>query len=82
MEDFILGRFLRGNYTSSKIPGDSLPTVSYKETSCLARADILVRVPIAAKRHRDQCNSYKRQHVFEAGLLVLRFSPLSSWQEA
>jgi hypothetical protein len=33
------------------------------------------------KRHHDQGNFYKGQHVVRAGLLVLRFSPLS-WQEA
>ena len=33
-------------------------------------------------RHHDHSSSYKGQHLIGAGLLVLRFSPLSSWQEA
>ena len=35
----------------------------------------------AVKRHHDQGNSYKRQHLFRAGLQVQRFSPLSSRRE-
>ena len=41
-----------------------------------------LRVSIAVKRHHDQDNSYKGQHLIWAGLLILRFRPLSSWQEA
>jgi hypothetical protein len=42
----------------------------------------LVRVSIAVKRHHEQGNSYKQQHLIGAGLQVQRFSPLSSWKEA
>jgi hypothetical protein len=42
---------------------------------------VIVRVPIALKRHQDQGNSYKGQHLIGAGLSILRFSPLSSRQE-
>jgi hypothetical protein len=38
-------------------------------------------VSVAVKRHHDQGNSYKRQHLIRAGLQVQRFSPLSSRQE-
>ena len=41
-----------------------------------------LRVSIAAKRHHDQGNSYKEQHLIEAGLKIQNFSPLSSWWEA
>jgi hypothetical protein len=42
---------------------------------------ILVRVFIAVKRHHDQGNSYKGQHLIGAGLQVQGFSPLSSrWE--
>ena len=46
---------------------------------------VLVRVSIAVKRHHDQGNSYKGQHLIGAGFQVQRFSPiirlhLSSWQ--
>jgi hypothetical protein len=41
-----------------------------------------LRVSIAVKRHHDQGNSYKGQHLIEAGLQFHRFSPLSSWREA
>ena len=44
--------------------------------------DVLVSVSVAVKRHHNQGNSYKRQHLIGAALKVLRFSPLSSWQEA
>ena len=41
----------------------------------------LVRVSIAVKRHHEQGNSYKQQHLIGAGLQVQRFSPLSSrWE--
>jgi hypothetical protein len=43
---------------------------------------VLVRVSTAVKRHNDKGNSYKGQHLFGAGLLVLRFSPLAIWWEA
>jgi hypothetical protein len=43
---------------------------------------ILVRVPIAEKRHQDQGNSYKKQYLIGAGLQVQIFSPLLSWHEA
>jgi len=36
----------------------------------------------AVKRHHDQGNSCKGQHLIRAALQVQRFSPLSSWQEA
>jgi len=36
-----------------------------------------VRVSFVVKRHCDQGNSYKGQHLIEAGLQVQRFSPLS-----
>jgi hypothetical protein len=42
---------------------------------------VLVRVSIAVKRHHDQGNSYKGQHLIRACLQVQRFSPLSSRQE-
>jgi hypothetical protein len=43
--------------------------------------DILVRVPIAMKRHHDQSNSYKENHLIGAGLQVQRISSLSSrWE--
>jgi hypothetical protein len=32
-------------------------------------------------RHHDQGNSLKEKHLIGAGLLVLRFSLLSSWNE-
>jgi hypothetical protein len=41
---------------------------------------VLVRVSIAVKRHHDQANPYKGQDLIGAGLQVLRFRPLSSWQ--
>ena len=34
------------------------------------------------KRHHDQGNSYKGQHLIGAGLLVQQLSLLSSWPEA
>jgi hypothetical protein len=40
------------------------------------------KVFIAVKRHHGQGSSYKGQHLIGAGLQVLRFGPLSSWQEA
>jgi hypothetical protein len=43
---------------------------------------LLFWVFIAMKSHHNQGNSYKGQHLTVAGLLVLRFSLLSSWQEA
>jgi hypothetical protein len=42
---------------------------------------VLDMVSIAVKRHHDQGNSYKEQHLIGDGLQVQRFSPLS-WQEA
>ena len=39
---------------------------------------VLVRVSIAVKRHHDQGNFYKGQHLIEAVLQVQRFSPLLS----
>jgi hypothetical protein len=39
----------------------------------------LSRVSIVVKRNHDQGNSYKGQHLIGASLLVLEFSPLSSW---
>ena len=43
-----------------------------------------LRVSVAGKRHHDQGNAYKGQHLTEAGLQVQGFSPLSSrwgtWQ--
>jgi hypothetical protein len=42
---------------------------------------VLVRVSIAVKRHYDQGNFYKGQHLIGAGLQVQRFNPLSSkWE--
>ena len=41
---------------------------------------VLARVSIAVKRHHDQGNSYKGQHLIWAGLQILRSSPLSSWE--
>jgi hypothetical protein len=42
---------------------------------------VLVRVPVAVKRHHGQGNSYKGQHLIRSGLEVQRFSPLSSrWE--
>jgi hypothetical protein len=41
---------------------------------------VLVGVSIAVNRHYVQGNSYKGQHLIEAGLQVQRFSPLSSRQ--
>ena len=43
---------------------------------------VLVRVSIAVKRHHDQGNSYKGQHLIGAGLHFQTCSPLLSWQEA
>jgi hypothetical protein len=40
-----------------------------------------LRVSTAEKRHHDQGNSYKGQHLLGAALQVQRFSPLSSRQE-
>jgi hypothetical protein len=37
---------------------------------------------MAVKRHHNQGNSYKGQHLIGASLQVLRFNPLSSWLEA
>ena len=38
---------------------------------------VLVRVSIVVKRHCDQGNSYKEQHLIGAGLQFQRFNPLS-----
>ena len=46
------------------------------------KGDGLVRVSIAVKRHRDQVNSYKGQHLIGTGLKLQRFSPFPSQQEA
>ena len=46
-------------------------TQAWQQVLCL-------RVSIAVKRHHDLSNSYKGQHLIEAGLPVQRFSPLSS----
>ena len=43
---------------------------------------VLVRVSIAVKRHCEQGNVPKEQHLIGAGLQLQRFSPLSSWWEA
>ena len=44
-------------------------------------APVLIRVSIAVKRHHDQGDSYKGQHLVGAGLQVQSFSPLSSrWE--
>ena len=42
---------------------------------------VLVMVSIAVKRHCDQGNSYKGQHIIRATSQVQKFSPLSSRQE-
>ena len=39
-------------------------------------------ISIAMKRYHDQSNSCKGQDLTGAGLQILRFIPLSSWQEA
>jgi hypothetical protein len=44
-------------------------------------AYVLIRVSNAVRRHHDQGNSYKGQHLIGAGLQVQRFSPLSSRRE-
>jgi hypothetical protein len=36
---------------------------------------------ITVKRHHDQGNSYKGEHLIGAGLQFQRFNPLSSWWE-
>jgi hypothetical protein len=41
---------------------------------------VSVRAFILVKRHHDQGNSYKGQHLIVPALQVQRFSPLSSWQ--
>jgi hypothetical protein len=41
-----------------------------------------LRISIVNKRHHDQGNSYKEQHLFGTGLQAQRFSPLLSCQEA
>jgi hypothetical protein len=41
---------------------------------------VLAGVSIAVKRHHDQSNSEKGQHLIGAGLLVLRSSLLSWWE--
>ena len=41
----------------------------------------LVRVPIAGKRHHDQGNSYKEQHLIEAGLQFQRVVTAGSMPE-
>ena len=43
---------------------------------------VLDMVSIAVKRHHDQGNSYKEQHLIGAGLQFQRFSSSSSRQEA
>ena len=43
---------------------------------------VLVRVSIAMKRHHDQGNSYKGQHLIGAGFQFQRFYTLLSWQKA
>ena len=43
---------------------------------------VLDRVSIVVKRHHDQGNSYKGQHLFGVGLHWQRLSPFSPWQEA
>ena len=42
---------------------------------------VSVRVSIAVKRHHDQGNSFRGQHLIGAGLQVQRFSPSSSRRE-
>jgi hypothetical protein len=47
----------------------------------LVTSSVSVRVSIAVKKHHDQCNSYKGQHLIGTGLQILRLSPLSSkWE--
>jgi hypothetical protein len=55
-------------------------TTKTHETYCGEIVAVLVRVSIA-EGHHGQGNSYKEQHLTEAGLQVQRFSPLSSRQE-
>jgi hypothetical protein len=38
--------------------------------------------PLLWRDTMTKCNSYKGQHLIGTVILVLRFSPLSSWQEA
>jgi hypothetical protein len=47
----------------------------------ISQISVLVKFTVV-KRHHDQGNSYKGQHLIGAGLLVQRFSPLLSRQEA
>ena len=54
---------------------DSFVKTSFPQYSL----SVFVRVSIPVKRHH---NSYKEQPFIGAGLLVLRFTTLSSWQEA
>ena len=42
---------------------------------------VLIGVLVSVKRHHDQGNSYKEQHLIGAGLQFQRFSPLALWQE-
>jgi hypothetical protein len=64
-------------YVSKKVPHHLASEKGHGEWGT-----VLVRTCIAMKRHHDQGNSYKGQYLIKIGLQVLRFSPLSSWQEA
>lgn len=49
---------------------------------CSVFVGFLVKVAIAVNRHHDQSNSYNGKHLMRAGLLVQRYSPLSSRLES
>ena len=67
-------------FTSSFLPRVVLP-VGIMALDFFISVPVLAWVSIAEKRHHDQGKSYKG-HLIGAGLQVLRFSPLSSQQEA
>ena len=62
-------------HTSEQTPDRALAKVT------TVTATVLIWVSIALKRHHDQGNFYKGQHLIGTGLQVLRFSPSSSRQE-
>jgi hypothetical protein len=65
-----------------ELPGRVLISDSSSLVLIRLSTSALVGVSIAVKRHHDQGNSYKRQHLIGAGLPFQRFSPSSSRWEA
>ena len=53
----------------------------YKALTVSGHESCLSQGFTAVNRHHDQGNSYKEQHLIEAGLQFQRFNLLLSWQE-